>query len=283
MTLDEARQILGVGAGAGRDEVKRAHRRLALAFHPDHHKGSTQFDEFQKQINVARDTLNREIDRLAESAHSETDTAMETPAPPAPAAAPPQGPRTRPRPAPPGVDEYREISFPFLTMLRGGRTRINVPRPEGTQEMFVDVPQGAEVGVLLHVLGGGGRGSPPGDLLLRVVAVEPDPVWRPARPDEGRPLDLVTRLTVTYAQLYTERLIPVESPWDGRSLPSGTIGLPLRANNFGPYKVRGHGARRGGAAGDLLVFLDVVWPERGQADLAAALWRIQGPVGPGDR
>nr|WP_276599962.1 DnaJ domain-containing protein [Nannocystis sp. ILAH1] len=274
---------MGVGAGAGRDEVKRAHRRLALAFHPDHHKGSTQFDEFQKQINVARDTLNREIDRLAESAHSETDTAMETPAPPAPAAAPPQGPRTRPRPAPPGVDEYREISFPFLTMLRGGRTRINVPRPEGTQEMFVDVPQGAEVGVLLHVLGGGGRGSPPGDLLLRVVAVEPDPVWRPARPDEGRPLDLVTRLTVTYAQLYTERLIPVESPWDGRSLPSGTIGLPLRANNFGPYKVRGHGARRGGAAGDLLVFLDVVWPERGQADLAAALWRIQGPVGPGDR
>nr|WP_276604854.1 DnaJ domain-containing protein [Nannocystis sp. RBIL2] len=236
---------MGVSACAGRDEVKRAHRRLALAFHPDHHKSSTQFDEFQKQINVARDTLNREIDRLAESAHSETGTAMETPAPPGRAAAPPQAPRTRARPpAPPGVDEYREISFPFLTMLRGGRTRINVPRPEGTQEMFVDVPQGAAVGALLHVLGGGGRGSPPGDLLLRIVSVEPDPVWRYARPDE-------------------------------------TIGLPLRANNFGPYRVRGHGVRREGLAGDLLVFLDVVWPERGHADLAAALSRIQSA--PGDR
>ncbi|WP_218163324.1 J domain-containing protein, partial [Nannocystis exedens] len=158
-TLDEARQILSVSAGAGRDAVKRAHRRLAFAFHPDHHKSSTQFDEFQKQINVARDTLYREIDRLAESALSETDSAMETPAPPAPAAAPPKAPRTRVRPpAPPGVDEYREISFPFLTMLRGGRTRINVPRPDGTQEMFVDVPQGAEAGVLLHVVGGGGPG-----------------------------------------------------------------------------------------------------------------------------
>jgi hypothetical protein len=70
---------------------------------------------------------------------------------------------------------------------------------------------------------------------------------RPAGPDEGRPLDLVTRLTVTYAQLYTERLIPVQSPWEGRSLSGGTIGLPLRANNFGPYRVRGHGVRRGGA------------------------------------
>nr|WP_276599709.1 DnaJ domain-containing protein [Nannocystis sp. SCPEA4] len=282
---------MGVSAGAGRDEVKRAHRRLALAFHPDHHKGSAQFDDFQKRINVARDTLYREIDRLAESADSETD--HETPAPPPPPAPPSPAARTsraRP-PAPPGVDEYREISFSFLTMLRGGRTRINVPRAEGTQEMFVDVPQGAEAGVLLHVLGGGGRGSPPGDLLLRVVSVEPDPVWRPARPDEGRPIDLVTRLAVTYAQLYTERLVPVQSPWETRSLqsgrlggaPGGALGLPLRANNLGPYKVRGHGVRRGGAAGDLLVFLDVLWPERGHADLAAALWRIQGTATSDDR
>lgn len=53
MSVDEAREILGVGAHAGADDIRAAHRRLMLANHPDH-GGSTWI---AARINQARDLL----------------------------------------------------------------------------------------------------------------------------------------------------------------------------------------------------------------------------------
>lgn len=49
----EARAILGIGANAGPDEIRAAHRRLAAAVHPD--KGGSA--DLARRINTARDTL----------------------------------------------------------------------------------------------------------------------------------------------------------------------------------------------------------------------------------
>ncbi|MGE5475076.1 MAG: DnaJ domain-containing protein [Bacteroidales bacterium] len=53
MSVEEAREILGVGANASADEIRAAHRRLMLANHPDH-GGSTWI---AARINQARDLL----------------------------------------------------------------------------------------------------------------------------------------------------------------------------------------------------------------------------------
>jgi hypothetical protein len=55
--LDEARAILGVGAGAGRAEIIEAHRRMIRRVHPDL-GGSTGL---AARVNAARDRVLRDV------------------------------------------------------------------------------------------------------------------------------------------------------------------------------------------------------------------------------
>ena len=59
MSEGEARTLLGVGANAGVDEVRAAHRRLIARVHPDT-GGSAGL---AARINAARDLLVRKLER----------------------------------------------------------------------------------------------------------------------------------------------------------------------------------------------------------------------------
>lgn len=52
-------QILGVPPEAGEEEVKRAYRRIALAYHPDRNLGSMQAEDRFKEANYAYSILGR--------------------------------------------------------------------------------------------------------------------------------------------------------------------------------------------------------------------------------
>ncbi len=53
MTAEEARDILGVEKGAGKDEIETAYKRLMRSHHPD--QGGS--DYFAKKLNEAREVL----------------------------------------------------------------------------------------------------------------------------------------------------------------------------------------------------------------------------------
>ena len=59
MTPEKAREILGVGPDATEEEIRAAHRRLMKVAHPD--VGGSAW--LAKQLNLARDTLLRELKR----------------------------------------------------------------------------------------------------------------------------------------------------------------------------------------------------------------------------
>jgi hypothetical protein len=60
--LDFARQLMGVGAGATRDEIERAYRRKAQKLHPDHggdEDAMRALNEAYARLKRARDVQDR--------------------------------------------------------------------------------------------------------------------------------------------------------------------------------------------------------------------------------
>ncbi len=56
-------QLLGVSKSAAKDEIKKAFRKLAMKYHPDHNKGNKQAEEKFKKINEAYAVLSNDEKR----------------------------------------------------------------------------------------------------------------------------------------------------------------------------------------------------------------------------
>lgn len=166
-----------------------------------------------------------------------------------------------------GRDSRGRFFLDFTTWVKGGSKVVVAAEIDGlvVKTRLDHLPSGADVGSTWLVPRGGEVGDPPGDLVLQLAGVSSGD-WTVDEENDG---NLLGVLPVSYAAVYEGRRIEVTTPW-------GSVPVTLKAGAMGTLRVRGHGLRRPKESrGDLLLRLEVVFPEPGDEELLDVLLRLE--------
>lgn len=279
-------QRLGVARGASADDIKKAYRKLARQYHPDHNPGDKAAEEKFKQLNEAFEVLSdpskrRLYDEFGDDAaklgwdekKAEQFRAFRTAGPRGPGGMPFDfhsaggdgagvdfesllqemfGGQRRGRARGPraGGDVAAELTVSLADAVLGAERAIML----GGRRLSVKIPAGVDTGSRIRLAGQGEpgeRGGPPGDLFLDVT-VEPHPLVR----REGQHLFMDLPVTAKEAALGAEVTVPV---FGG----SGKVTVRPGTQSGTKLRLRGKGVPglRGGHAGDLYLVVMVKLPE----------------------
>jgi DnaJ-class molecular chaperone len=169
-----------------------------------------------------------------------------------------------------GQDAQYRLEVDFLDAVKGAKQRITLPDGE---TLDVTIPPGVSDGQVLRLKGKGmpglGEGGP-GDALVE-IGVKPHHVFK----REGN--DIVVELPITFDEAVLGG--KVEVPTIGGRV-SATI--PPGANTGQTLRLKGRGIKSKSGAGDQLVRLSVVLPDKINEDLKsfAERWRESHPYDP---
>jgi DnaJ-class molecular chaperone len=301
-------EALGVARNASPEEIHKAYRILARRYHPDlnpdDEAAKKKFQAIQQAYEVLKDPKKREMfDRYGPSFESMGGAGAGGPWRARPGAAPSGGfteadwgeifgeegaggfadlfrqftrrPSRRGGPsAARGANIEHELHIPFRTAISGGSAQLSVRRQSGKVETInVRIPAGIEDGKKIRLRGQGEPAPPhgqPGDILI-TVRVAPHPHFQ----RQGR--DLIVRVPITLREALLGAKIDVPTP-------KGTVTMTIPAGTSGGKRLRikGHGIPSANGGGDLFAEMQIVLPEKIDAQTRAALEKLdlQGPPDP---
>ena len=288
--------VIGVAKTASAEDITKAYRKLAKKLHPDLNPGDKAAEDKFKKITAAYDILG-DPDKRGRYDRGEIDaTGQETPQQRyyREYAGGAEGARYRStagyedigafsdlfgdlfgegggargraggrRFSMRGQDAQYRLEVEFLDAVNGTKTRITLP-DGGTLD--VAIPPGVSNGQVLRLKGKGSPGlgeGEPGDALIE-IGVKPHPVFK----REGN--DIVVEVPITFDEAVLGG--KVEVPTIGGRV---SVTVPAGANSGQTLRLKGRGLKTRGGAGDQLVKLAVVLPERIDEDLKsfAEKWR----------
>ncbi len=284
-------ETLGVSRNASKDDIKKAHRKLALKFHPDKNPDDDVAREKFKRIQEAYDVLSDEEKRSAYDRYgADFEKIRNTGYNPAAGEAGFEGldleqifgggrgqtqfeggfsdffeqlvgggrggPRQRSsRAAPPqrGANVRHELEIPLSTAVVGGKTEFYLNRGGGQEKLSVTIPPGVDSGskIRLREQGHPSPNGGPQGDLILLMKISDHPFFR----RQGRNLQLELPVTLAEAVLGSKIDVPT---------PSGTVSLSIPEGTSGGRRLRlkGQGVKqRDGTAGDLIVEVQIHLPD----------------------
>ena len=289
--------VIGVAKTAKAEDITKAYRKLAKKLHPDLNPGDKAAEAKFKKITAAYDILGDEEKRARYDRGEIDASGQETPQQRyyREYAGGEEGARYRStagyedigafsdlfgdlfgegggmrggraggrRFSMRGQDAQYRLEVEFLDAVNGTKTRVTLP-DGGTLD--VTIPPGVTDGQVLRLKGKGGAGlgeGEPGDALIG-IGVRPHAVFK----REGDDIVVEVPITIDEAVLGGK----VEVPTIGGRV---SVTVPPGANTGQTLRLKGRGVKSKGGAGDQLVKLSVMLPERIDEELKsfAEKWR----------
>ena len=221
--------ILGIPKTASADEIKKAHRKLALKYHPDRNKNNKEAEEKFKEIQEAYDVLSDATKRSNYDQFGHAGVG-------AGGAGGGNGP-----------DPYE--AFRRAQAGRGGG-RTTWRASPGVSVEDIDPSQFGDFGDLFDQIfgpGGGGRGGfGRGATRGRV------------RPEPQRGQDVEHEVTLTFEQAARGTTLPLQITRGPGQTETIEIKIPPGVKDGSRIRIKGRGEQTGGEPGDLFIITHVL-------------------------
>jgi len=219
-------EVLGVSKTASADEIKKAHRKLALKHHPDRNKNTKDAEEKFKEIQEAYDVLSDETKKANYDQFGHAGVGAGGPGP-----------------------GNGEEAFRRAQAGRGGGRTTWRPSPGVSVEDF-DPSQfgaGGNFGDIFEQLFGGRPGAAAGRGGTR-GRVQPGP---------QRGQDVDHGVTLTFAQAARGTMLPLQISRGPDHSETIEIKIPPGVKDGSRIRIKGQGEQTGGEPGDLFIITQV--------------------------
>jgi len=211
-------EVLGVSKTASADEIKKAHRKLALKYHPDRNKNNKNAEERFKEIQEAYDVLSDATKRANYDQFGHAGVG----------AGGPRGPNGDP------FEQFRRAQ-----QGRGGRTTWRASPGVSVEDFDPSQFEGGDFSDLFDQVFGsrGGRGATRGRV----------------RPQPQRGQDVEHEVTLTFEQAARGTTLPLQIDRGGGNVETIEVKIPPGVKDGSRIRIKGRGEQTGGEPGDLFI------------------------------